>query len=144
MAGYWLVSHGDASGGLKNDWTRAHEVLLRTTRFPRRARIEAGDRLLYYAVGWQRIHGAVETLGPVRDDLRHPGDPKRWPWGVEVEPLLFMRMISMAPKLELIDVSLKSVHRQSHIRIGQENFESAVELLIAHGATGPLADPHRP
>ena len=93
-----------------------------------------------YAVGWQRLHGAVEVTGAPRNDVDHPTDPTRWRWVVEVEPLLAMRLISRAPKLEEINVSTKSVRRQSHIRIDQETFESAVDLLIRHGATGPLAD----
>src|SRR5215210_4411033 len=137
---YWLVSHGSRHGRLEDAWTSLSGDLLRVTYFPRRPRIEVGDRLLYYAVGWQRLHGAVEVTGAPRNDVDHPTDPTRWRWVVEVEPLLAMRLISRAPKLEEIGVSTKSVRRQSHIRIDRETFENAVDLLIRHGATGPLAD----
>ena len=43
--GYWLKAIGHARGPLAADWLETRPELLRRTGFPRRPRIEPGDRL---------------------------------------------------------------------------------------------------
>lgn len=93
--------------------------------------------------GWMAAHPRRRRgAEAVRDDLRNPGDHERCP-GARRLSRCSSCMISIEPKPELIDVSLKSVGRQSHIRIGQADFESAVEFLMPRGDRSPCR-PSRP
>jgi hypothetical protein len=53
MRGHWLKAIGHARGPLAETWLEDRPELLRRTGFPRRPRIEPGDRLVYYASVWR-------------------------------------------------------------------------------------------
>jgi hypothetical protein len=73
---------------------------------------------------WKRVFGVVEAVSePYTDD--HP----RWPWKVDVEPLLVVPRLEDAPPVEAIGVAPRSMSQQSHISITPSQYERAVEAL---------------
>ena len=125
---HWLKALGHARGPLPDAWLEdgAAERRLRRTGFPRRPRMEPGDRLVYYASVWRRVFAIVEAVGEP-EPREHP----RWPWTIAVEPLLVVPVLDAAPPVEAIGVAARSMSQQSHIRIGPEHYRRAVEALAS-------------
>ena len=126
MQGYWLKAVGHARGPLAEDWIDERAALLRSTGFPRRPRMEPGDRLVYYASVWRRVFAVVEALAEP-EPREHP----RWPWTIAVEPLLVVPVLDAAPPVEAIGVAARSMSQQSHIRLRAEHYERAVLALAS-------------
>ena len=127
---HWLKALGHAGWSLPDAWLEDDGAArLRRTGFPRRPRIEPGDRLVYYASGWRRAFAIVEAVGEP-ETVDHP----RWPWVVRVEPLLAVPLLSNAPPVEAIGVAARSMSQQSHIRIRPEHYERAVEAIASVAA----------
>ncbi len=124
---YWLKALGHAGGPLPDRWLQASRGLERTG-FPRRPRIEPGDRLVYYASVWQRIFGVFEVVS--EPDDQH-GLNERWPWTVEVEPLLVIPRLDAAPPVQACGVPPRSMSQQSHIRLSPEHYRRAVEAIAS-------------
>jgi hypothetical protein len=70
-----------------------------------------------------------EAIGEPTDRVRHTSNPARWPWSIAVEPLLVIPHMENAPPVEAIGVAARSMSQQSHIRLGQEHYERAVEAI---------------
>lgn len=132
----WLKMVGAARQPLSTDWLNGMDVeegrnrrdLLERVRFPRTKRpsgVEAGDRLVYYAAGAYRYFAIVEVLSS--EPYRTDEDP-RWPYALDVKPLLLVGHIDDAPPLS--DLRLRkgnlSVRHQSHILLTPDQFASAV------------------
>jgi hypothetical protein len=100
MRGHWLKAIGHARGPLAETWLEERPELLRRTGFPRRPRIQPGDRLVYYASVWRRVFAVVEAVGEP-EPREHP----RWPWAIAVEPLLVVPVLDAAPPVEAIGVA---------------------------------------
>ena len=104
-------------------------ALLRSTGFPRRPRIQPGDRLVLYASVWRRVFALAEvTSDPQERD--HP----RWPWTVEIETLLVVPVLDAAPPVESIGVAARSMSQQSHIRITADHYRRALEAISSVAA----------
>ena len=130
--GYWLKGIGHAGGSLPEAWIAEGRVaLLERTGFPRRPRIEPGDRLVYYAAGWRCVFAVVESVGEPTDTVAHTANPKRWPWSIPVEPLLVIPRLENAPPVEAIGVAARSMSQQSHIRLSEEHYARAVEAIAS-------------
>ena len=128
----FLKAHGTAQWPLPDAWLAAGSRLLDPgrTSFPRRPRMEAGDRLVLYASVWKRIFGVAEVVGePVHD----AGWSERWPWSVAVELLVVVPVLSNAPPVEAIGVAPRSMSQQSHIRLEERHLVLALEALGAVG-----------
>jgi hypothetical protein len=104
---------------------------LRRVRFPSNKRpsgISPGDRLVYYAATAQKYFAIVEVLS--EEPYASAGDV-RWPWALDVHPILLVARISDAPPLE--DLRLRkgnlSVRRGSHLKLTPEQYEFAVRGL---------------
>lgn len=100
--------------------------------------MQPGDRLIYYASVWRAVFGALEVVS--EPEITRPGT--RWPWTIDVEPLLVIPLLDRAPPVEAIGVPARSMSQQSHIRISPEHYARAVEVMssIAHdrgGSVGP-------
>jgi hypothetical protein len=121
---YWLKAIGHARGPLSERWLDDRAELLRSTGFPRRPRIEPGDRLVLYASVWRRVFALAVVLGEP-ESRDHP----RWPWSVDIETLLVVPVLDAAPPVEAIGVAARSMSQQSHIRIGPEHYARAVEAI---------------
>ena len=101
---------------------------LERTGFPRRPRMEPGDRLVYYASVWRRIYAVVEVVG---EPERRADNPPRWPWSVEVAPLLLIARIDDAPPVEACGIPARSMSQHSHIRLTPEQFERAIDAIAS-------------
>jgi hypothetical protein len=112
---HWLKALGHAGWSLPDAWLEdGHADRMTRTGFPRRPRIEAGDRLVYYASGWRCVFALLEVTGDPDDE--HPVSA-RWPWTVPVEPLVVVPRLRNAPPVEAIGVAARSMSQQSHIRL---------------------------
>ena len=129
--GHWLKGVGHARWSLPDRWLEADggPERLRRTGFPRRPRIVPGDRLVLYAAGWRAIFAVVEAVAEPTDEHGVASDPRRWPWTVEIEPLLAVPRLDAAPPVEAAGVLPRSMSQQSHIRLTPEQYERAVEAL---------------
>jgi hypothetical protein len=126
---HWLKALGHARGPLPAAWLEDGSVRrLTRTGFPRRPRMEPGDRLVYYASVWRRVFAVVEVTAPPTD--AHPIS-ERWPWTVEVEPLIVIPRLDDAPPVEAIGVPARSMSQQSHIRLSPEHYRRAVEAIAS-------------
>jgi hypothetical protein len=105
------------------------EARLHRTGFPRRPRIEPGDRLVYYASGWKSIFAVVEAIAEPTDEDPVASNPGRWPWTVAVEPLLAIPLLHAAPPVEAAGVLPRSMSQQSHIRLTPDQYVRAVEAI---------------
>jgi hypothetical protein len=124
---YWLKAIGHAKGPLADDWLAERPASLTRTGFPRRPRMAPGDRLVYYASVWRAVFAVVEVVE--EPALTRPGT--RWPWTVDVEPLLLIPRLDHAPPVEAIGVPARSMSQQSHIRLSPEHFRRAVDVLAS-------------
>jgi hypothetical protein len=135
VRGHWLKGIGHAGASLPEAWlTNGWSSILERTGFPRRPRMEPGDRLVYYAAGWRCVFAVVEAVGEPTDQVRHTSNPARWPWSIAVEPLLIVPRLENAPPVEAIGVAARSMSQQSHIRLSEEHYERAVEALAGVAA----------
>ena len=134
MTSVFLKAHGTGVKPLDDHWLAGGASSLvdpGRTAFPRRPRMQAGDRLVLYASGWRRIFGVAEVLDDPSTNLPSPADPSRWPWSVGVELLVVVPVLSNAPPVEAIGVSARSMSQQSHIRLEQRHLELAIEVLAS-------------
>jgi hypothetical protein len=128
---FWLKSVGAADHMLVNDWIGERSDILDRMRFAKNKRpsgVSAGDRLVLYAAGWERIYGvSIVKSAESEEDLAE----ERWPWVLDVETPLVVPRLEMAPGLETMDVATTSVRQQSHIRIDESQFKKALGALVA-------------
>ena len=124
---FWLKAIGHARGPLGERWLDERPELLHRTGFPRRPRIATGDRLIYCASVWRVVFAAVEVVGD--PEQTRPGT--RWPWTVDVEPLIAIPVLDRAPPVEAMGVPARSMSQQSHIRIAAEQYARAVEVMTS-------------
>ncbi|HEX6024625.1 MAG TPA: hypothetical protein VFZ00_21730 [Solirubrobacter sp.] len=91
-----------------------------------------GDRLIYYASVWRAVFAAVEVISEPEQTGRVGTD--RWPWTVDVEPLVAIPLLDRAPPVEAIGVPARSMSQQSHIRLSPEHYARAVDAIasVAH------------
>lgn len=126
---HWLKALGHARWSLPDRWLEGDGVKrLERTSFPRRPRMEPGDRLVYYASGWKRVCALVEVVAAPTEE-----DPisERWPWSVKVEPLVVVPVLENAPPVEALGIPPRSMSQQSHIRLTPEHYARAVEAIAS-------------
>ena len=101
--------------------------------FPRRPRIERGDRLVLYAsgsaaeYGEARIFAIEEVVSPEPE----PSGRERWTWMVETRLLAGAASLARAPAVREIGVSPKSLRQHSHIRISADQGRRAEALMAS-------------
>ena len=133
--GHFLKTLGRAGWSLPDAWLEEDGVSrLRRTAFPRRPRMEPGDRLVYYAAGWRRVFALVEVVEAPTLDHAKRFDTGRWPWSVGVEPLVVVPRLENAPPVEAIGVAARSMSQQSHIRLSPSHYARAVEAIASVAA----------
>jgi hypothetical protein len=132
---HWLKGIGHARASLPEAWlAEGRATILERTGFPRRPRIEPGDRLVYYAAGWRCVFAVVQAVDDPTDTIPHTSNPARWPWSIAVEALLVIPRLENAPPVEAIGVAARSMSQQSHIRLSEEHYERAVEAIAGVAA----------
>ena len=92
--------------------------------------MQRGDAAILYAAVWQAVFGVVEVVGEPENDPERT----RWAWRFPIRPLVVVRDLHDAPAVEEAGIFPQSLWRHSHIRISDEQFERARELIEAVGS----------
>jgi hypothetical protein len=100
---------------------------LRAHSSSKRPSVQPGERAILYAAVWQAVFAVVEIVGPPENDPRRT----RWSWRFPIRPVLAVRDLHYAPPVEAAGVFPQSLWRHSHIRLTDEQFEAARELIEA-------------
>jgi hypothetical protein len=99
--------------------------------FPKRPRIERGDRLEVYASGSAALYGEGRFVA-VEEVLSHEPEPsghERWRWRLDTRLVAAVEQLASAPALREIGVSPKSLRQHSHIRLTDEQGLHALRLI---------------
>jgi hypothetical protein len=91
----------------------------------KRPSVEVGELAILYAAVWQAVFAVVEIVGAPEND---PGRT-RWSWRFAILPLVAVRDLHDAPPVEAAGIFPQSLWRHSHIRLTDEQFEAARELI---------------
>ncbi|MEA2425479.1 MAG: hypothetical protein QOH13_1889 [Thermoleophilaceae bacterium] len=99
--------------------------------FPRRPRIQRGDRLVVYASGSAAAYGEARffAVEEVVSDEPEPSGHERWRWRLDTTLVAAVGSLARAPALREIGVSPKSLRQHSHIRLTDDQGVQALELL---------------
>jgi hypothetical protein len=95
----------------------------------KRPSVQAGDAAILYASVWQAIFGVAEVIGDPENDPSR----ERWSWTFPIRPRVLVRNLQDAPAVEEAGVFPQSLWRHSHIRLTEEQFARAEELIEAVG-----------
>jgi hypothetical protein len=121
---YWLLVRGRGEKPLDRDVDAA---LIRTQGSTKRPSVQAGDRAILYASVWQAIFGVADIVGDPENDPSRA----RWAWSYPIRPVTVVADLNNAPPVEAADIFPQSLWRHSHIRLTEEQFESARKLVEA-------------
>jgi hypothetical protein len=100
---------------------------LRAQRSTKRPSVQPGEQAILYASVWQAVFAVVEIVGPPE----HDPERTRWAWHYPLRPLVVVRDLHGAPPVEAAGVFPQSIWRHSHIRLTDEQFATARELIEA-------------
>jgi hypothetical protein len=120
----WLLVRGRGENPLERHVAAAG---IRAHSSSKRPSVEPGDHAILYAAVWQAIFGVAEISG----EPEHDAARSRWAWSFPIRPLAVVEDLHDAPPVEAAGVFPQSLWRHSHIRLSQEQFESARELIEA-------------
>ena len=93
----------------------------------KRPSVQRGDAAVLYAAVWQAIFGVVEVVGDPENDPHGT----RWAWRFPIRPLAVVADLHDAPPVEAAGVFPQSLWRHSYIRLSEEQFAAARELIEA-------------
>ena len=93
----------------------------------KRPSVQPGELAILYASVWQAIFGVAEITGPPENDPTRA----RWAWRFPIRPLTVISDLHDAPPVEAAGVFPQSLWRHSHIRLTDEQFIAARELIEA-------------
>jgi hypothetical protein len=133
---YWMKNSGSSQRPCtRDDWRSTHGPLWPTVNFPASKKLTAtrGDRMFWHAIGshaWLD-DGRFFALGEVTSEQPQWTEHEQWPWALDVKILLEVPLLSQAPALSAVGVELRSLRRQSYIRITEEQGQLAERLLRA-------------
>ena len=82
---------------------------------------------MLYAAVWQAIFAVVEVVG----DPEHDPARERWSWRFAIRLLTVVGDLHDAPPVEAAGVFPQSIWRHSHIRLSEEQFTVARDLIEA-------------
>ncbi len=123
----WLLIRGRGERPLE---ARVRRSDIRAHSSSKRPSVQRGDRAILYAAVWQAVFGVVEVVGdPENDPTR-----TRWAWRFAIRPLVVLRDLHDAPPVEAAGIFPQSLWRHSHIRLSEEQFDRARELIEAVGS----------
>ena len=124
----WLLIRGrgerplDATVNAEN--IRAHSS-------SKRPSVQRGDAAILYAAVWQAVFGVAEVIGDPENDPER----ERWAWRFPIRPLVLVANLNDAPPVEAAGIFPQSLWRHSHIRLSDEQFDRARELIEAVGSS---------
>jgi hypothetical protein len=93
----------------------------------KRPSVEPGELAILYAAVWQAVFAVVEISGPPE----HSPERSRWAWRFPIRPLVAVGDLRDAPPVEAAGVFPQSIWRHSHIRLTDEQFTAARDLIEA-------------
>ena len=123
----WLLIRGRGERPL-DARVRAQEI--RAHSSSKRPSVQRGDGAILYAAVWQAVFGVVEVVGDPENDPER----QRWAWRFPIRPLVVVRDLHDAPPVEEAGIFPQSLWRHSHIRLSDEQFERARELIETVGS----------
>jgi hypothetical protein len=132
---YWMKNSSSVEAPYtRDDWKSERGKLWPTVNLPRSKRPSArrGDRMFWHAIGsaaWLG-DGPFFALGEVTSDEPFLSDHPQWPWALEVTILAEVPLLSRAPRLGDVGIELRSLRRQSYIRMSDEQGHLAERLLL--------------
>jgi len=121
---HWLLVRGRGERPLAPD---VDPDELRAHSSSRRPSVEAGELAILYAAVWQAIFAVVEIVGPPENDPQRT----RWSWRFPIRPRVAVRDLRDAPPVEAAGIFPQSIWRHSHIRLAEDQFAAARELIEA-------------
>jgi hypothetical protein len=139
---YWMKNSSSVEAPYtQDDWKSQRGALWPTVNFPRSKRPSArrGDRMFWHAIGsagWLG-DGVFSALGEVSSDEPTLTEHPQWPWALDVTILAEVPLLSQAPRLGDVDVSLRSLRRQSYIKMSDAQGRHAERLLLAAASDVP-------
>jgi len=111
---------------------RVDAAELRAHSSSRRPSVAAGELAILYAAVWQCVFAVVEIAGlPEHDPAR-----ERWAWRFSIRALVAVGDLHDAPAAEEAGIWPQSLWRHSHIRLSEEQFGAARELVEAAAGRG--------
>jgi hypothetical protein len=119
---YWLLVRGRGEKPLDRHVDAAQ---IRTQRSSKRPSVQQGDRAILYAAVWQAIFGVADVVGDPENDPSR----SRWAWSYPIRPGKVVADLNDAPPVEAAGIFPQSLWRHSHIRLTEEQFESARKLI---------------
>jgi hypothetical protein len=120
----WLLVRGRGDKPLD---ARVEAAQIRTHSSSKRPAVQRGDLGVLYAAVWQAIFAVVEVVG----DPEHDPARERWSWRFAIRPLTVVGDLHDAPPVEAAGVFPQSIWRHSHIRLSEEQFTAACDLIEA-------------
>ena len=120
----WLLVRGRGDRPLAQEVDPEQFVAHSSSRRPS---LEPGELAILYASVWQAIFGVAEVVGAPENDP----ELERWSWRFPIRPLAVVRDLHDAPPVEAAGVFPQSLWRHSYIRLSEEQFDRARELIEA-------------
>jgi hypothetical protein len=124
---HWLLIRGRGDRPLD---ARVDPAGIRAQGSSRRPSVERGDLCILYASVWQAIFGVAQVTGEPEHDLSRD----RWAWRYAIRPLVVVTDLHDAPAVEEAGIWPQSLWRHSHIRLTEEQFAAARQLVEAVGS----------
>jgi hypothetical protein len=119
---HWLLVRGRGDAPLE---PLVDPGAIRAHSSSKRPSVQRGDLAVLYAAVWQAIFAVVEVVG----DPEHDPARERWSWRFAIRPLVAVADLHDAPPVEAAGVFPQSLWRHSHIRLSDEQFSMARELI---------------
>jgi hypothetical protein len=136
LPAWWIKVAGTGERAFTQErWDERRQRMRRegsgSSLFPKRPRIQRGDRLVVYASGSAALYGEgrVIAIEEVVSDEPEPSGHERWRWRMTTKLVLAVQNIGHAPALREIGVSPKSLRQHSHIRLTEAQGREAERLL---------------
>src|SRR3954471_1462700 len=129
---WWIKVAGTGEHAYTQErWDERRERMRREgsglSMFPKRPRVQRGDRLVVYASGSAALYGEPRFIAieEVLSEEPEPSGHERWRWQLETSLVLGVDELAHAPALRAIGVSPKSLRQHSHIRLTEEQGRAA-------------------
>ncbi len=123
----WLLVRGRGERPLA---ARVDRARLSAHSSSKRPSVQRGDAAILYAAVWQAVFGVAEVVGDPENDP----ELERWSWRFAIHPLVVVRDLHDAPPAEAAGIFPQSLWRHSHIRLSDDQYNRARELIEAVGS----------
>ena len=121
---YWLLVRGRGEKPLDRHVDKGG---IQRQGSSKRPSVQPGDRAILYASVWQAIYGVADIVG----EPEHDPSRSRWAWSYPLRQVTVVTDLNRAPPVEAAGIFPQSLWRHSHIRLTEEQFESALKLIEA-------------